>query len=133
MLSVVFFAVSLRDEAALPLLVAPPPVPAMIGPARTEREVGTPRLEHLVEGSLQEAPALEPVMIVAKPVYPVLLCQIRLGLAHLGQPQIVESQVGRNTWLVVRREARLGLDDVRPLGVACAPEHIVLWDRVKLR
>ena len=51
----------------------------------------------------------------------------------LGQPQVVEAEVGGQRRLVVPAEERSGRADVGPLGEAGAPPLVVLRDRMELR
>src|SRR5262249_21628229 len=59
-LAVVLFAVYLLQQH-LVLGAVPAPRPVLVRPAEAERGVRLPRSQHLVEGPLQDAPAVEPV------------------------------------------------------------------------
>src|SRR5581483_645977 len=107
--------------------------PVLVGPADAEREVGTPAPEHLVERPLEEAPAAEPIVVVAEPVNAVRAGELRLLVAHLRDPEVVEPELGRQVGLVVALEPRPGRGDVRPLGEARAPPPVILRDRMELR
>ena len=94
--------------------------------------VGLAAPQDLVDGALQQPPALEPVVVVAEGVDAVLAGQRRLGRAGLGEAQIVEAQVRRQLGLLVAREARPRPGDVGPLGEALAPPLVVLGGGVVL-
>ncbi len=59
--------------------------------------------------------------------------QLGLGLAYLGNPEVVVAELAGNVGLVVTGEERLGLGDVGPLGESLAPPLVVLGDGVELR
>ena len=97
----------------------------MVGPAQAERKVRLAGLQDLVDRTLKDAAATEPVVVIAKALDAVLACQIGLRLPRLGQAQIVEAQVRRHVGLVVIWKKRQGLGRVGPLGEALAPPDIV--------
>ena len=66
--TVVLRGVLLRARAPRPSSPSHGAGPGLVGPAEAEREVGRARLEHLVERALEQAPALEPVVVVAEAV-----------------------------------------------------------------
>src|SRR5438874_9465211 len=82
---------------------------------------------------MQKPFTIEPVMIVAKAVEPIFPGQINLCLPHFGQPQIVETKIGWQVWLVVASKERPRFHNVGPLSKPLAPPRIVFRDRVKLR
>ena len=108
-------------------------MPGLIGPAETEREIRFAADEHFIERTLELLFAItEPVMIVAEALKPSLSRQRRLLLPHLRQAQIVITQIGRNFRLVMSREKRLRLTDIRPFCEAFSPPQIVVRSRVVL-
>ena len=108
---VVLPAVPLRLQDIL-VAAVPPARPRLVRPAEAEREVGLARGQHLGERPLEESLPVEPVVVVAEAVYPVLAGELGLRLARLGQPKIVEAQVCGNVRLVVTREEGLRARDV---------------------
>ena len=58
--------------------------------------------------------------------------QLGLGLAHLGDPQVVVAELAGDVGLVVAGEERPGPGDVGPLGEPGAPPLVVLGDGVEL-
>src|SRR5713101_3202422 len=123
----------LLAQEDVPFQAIPSSCPVFVGPTETERKLRTARLEDLVKGAIQEAPTIEPVVIVAEARDPMGPGQVRLGLPCLRDAQIVEAEIRRQMRLVVSLEERLGLDDVSPLREARAPPLVVLGDRVILR
>ena len=99
---------------------------------RQKGKSGLPGGQHLVEGALQQPLPLEPVVVVAEAVDAVLPGEVGLGLARLGQAQVVEAEVRRQLRLVVAPEQRLGLGDVGPLRESLPPPFVVLGDGVEL-
>ncbi len=130
--AVVVGAVVLREEHVLRAAV-PHPRPVLVGPAQAEGEVGLATGQHLVERPLEDAPAVEPVVVVDEAADAVLARQRRLRFPHLGHAQVVEAEIGWQMRLIVAREEWLGLRDVAPLREALAPPLVVLVDRMKLR
>ena len=69
--------------------------PALVRPAQAEREIGLTAVEHLAKRALQHAATGEPIMVVAEPLDAMLAGEIGLRGTRLGDPQIVEAEVGR--------------------------------------
>src|SRR5262249_36819145 len=78
--AVVLLRVLLLDQDCL-IQAVPAPRPVFVGPAEAEGEVRLSGFPDLVQRPLQQAPAVEPVMVVAEAVDAVLPRQLRLGLA----------------------------------------------------
>ncbi len=110
----------------------PPPVPALVGPAESEREVGLPGLEDLLERALEHAPPAEPVVVVEEPGDAVFPRQARLTVAGLGHPQVVEPKLSRQIGLAVPRVERTALRHEGPLSEAAAVPGVVLGQHVEL-
>src|SRR5215472_16863137 len=69
--------VPLRDEDVV-VAAVPASSPVLVCPARAERKVGLAARTHFVERSLEQAPPVEPVVVVAKAVDSVLARERRL-------------------------------------------------------
>src|SRR5262245_18840819 len=110
----------------------PLPRPFLVGPAQAERKVGLAGFQNFLKWTLQQAAAVEPVVVIAEAVDSVFAGQVGLSLPRLWQSQVVEAQIGRQVRLVVPPKLRLAAGDVRPLGEAAYPPPIVLRDRVVL-
>src|SRR5579871_6292384 len=107
--------------------------PVLVGPAEHEWKVRLTRTKHLVEGSFEEPPSVEPVVVVTKAIDAVFLGQFCLCRAGLWETQVVEAEVGWKVRLVVVTKPRRRPDNVRPLGETRAPPFVVLWNRMVLR
>ena len=84
--------------AVLPCLGSP----FVVSPAKAKGKGGLARSQHLVEGPLQQLLAVaHPIMIVAETLDASLAGHPGLLLTHLGQPEVVETEVGGDAWLVV--------------------------------
>jgi hypothetical protein len=106
--------------------------PVLVRPAQAEREVDLRVLEESLDGALEHPSAVEPVVVEAEAVHAVATREVRLPLQDLGEPQVVESHVGRQAGLVVPAEPGQRLRHVRPLREPRTPPRVVLGDRVKL-
>ena len=70
------------------------------------------------------------VMIAA---YVVLLPDMsRLRFTNLGQPEIVETKIRRNMWLVMSSETGARPSDIGPFGKSFPPPSIIVFCRMKL-
>ena len=124
--------VSLFDEDPVGAAV-PDTGPGMVGPGKAEGKIRFARLHHFTERALKEPfAASEPVVPVAKALYPVFPRHVRLLFPSLGQAQVIEPEVCREVGLLVPYEQGLGLGGVGPLGESRSPPRVVLGDRVKL-
>ena len=114
-----------QTGALLPCLVGP----VVIGPTQAEREVGLAARQHLIERPLQQLLArAEPIMIIAEAFHPCFTRQFCLLLTHLGQSQVVKTQVGRYTWLVVATKQRARLYHIVPFRESLPPPFVVFGD-----
>ena len=95
-----------HQDFAIP--IGPAPGPRFVRPAETEREIGLATREDLRERALQQAPALEPVVVVAEGRDPVRTRQLGLRGACFGQPEVVEPELARQARLAVAAETRSG-------------------------
>ena len=107
MRDIVLCAVALRLEKVV-LPAVPAAGPGLVCPAEGEGEVGLSRGEHLVEGPVEEALPVEPVVVVAEAVDARITRKLRLPLSRFRKPQVIEAEVRRDVWLIVAREQRLG-------------------------
>ena len=107
--------------------------PVLVRPAHAERKIGLAGLQHFVERPLEQPPAVEPVVVVAKAVDAVFAREIRLRDPRLRNAQVVEPEIGGKMRLIVALELRLRANDVAPFGEALAPPGVVLRNRVELR
>jgi hypothetical protein len=75
------------------LLILPIPAagPIPIGPAKAEREIGLSGFQDLVEWPLKKALSIEPIMVIAKTVDPIVPRHVRLSLTRLGKSQIIKA------------------------------------------
>ena len=131
-LAVIFRRVALGDQH---LACASIPVagPRFVRPTKAERKVGRTRVQHLVEGHLEDASSAEPVVVVAEAGDSVRSGECRLRLTHLGDAQVVEAELAGNVRLMVARVQAGAADNVSPLGEARTPPLVVLWGRMELR
>ena len=106
--------------------------PGLVGPGQTEREVGRPRVQGLVERPLEQSLSAEPVVPVAEAGDPVVAGQLGLGLTHLGHPEVVEAQIGGQVRLGVAPEERTGLGHIGPLSEPRSPPLVILGNGVEL-
>src|SRR2546427_12204765 len=58
--------------------------------------------------------------------------ELRLGLAHLREPQVIEAQVAWKMRLIVPGEQRARLRHVAPLGESRAPPFVVFRNGMEL-
>ena len=130
--AVVLLGVLLPDQYLL-LAAVPRPRPVLVGPAEHEGEIGLPRSEHLLHGTLHQPVTVEPIVIVTESRQPVAFSQRRLLLAHFGHTQVVEPEIGRQVGLVMPPKERPCLHHVAPLRESGAPPPVVLRERVVLR
>jgi len=128
----VFVAVLLGDEdIVVPAIPAARPV--FVCPADAEWEIGLTAREHRRERTFEQAPAREPVAVVAERRYAVLACEGGLARTRGRVAQIVTTELARRVRLIVVGEARLRSHDVAPLGEAFTPPAVVFRDRMVLR
>ncbi len=113
--------------------VGPAPGPRFVRPAQTERKIRLATRQDLRERALQQAPTLEPVVVVAESRDAVRARQLGLCGARFGQPEIVEPELARQARLSVAAEARPGSGHIAPFGEAGPPPGVVLWNGMELR
>ena len=130
-LEVVVGRVGLANEYVGGLAI-PRARPVLVRPAQAEREVRLAGSEDLVEGPLEQAPPLEPVVVVAEAADAVSSSEICLRRTHLRDAEIVEAEVGGYVGLVVSSVQRISACDVDPVGEPFAPPLVVLGNRVEL-
>ncbi len=111
----------------------PAPRPVLVGPADAERKIGFAAREHFGEGSLEQLPAAEPVIVVAERVDAVRTREHRLRLAYAGIREIVIAELTGHVGLPVSVEIRTRLADVGPFGEPFSPPFVVLGNAVELR
>jgi len=75
---------------------------------------------------------MEPVMPIAESLNAIGFRQLRLLLTHLGDPQVVKSEIGRQPGLVVAGKQRPRSGDISPLGEPFFPPYIILGNGVVL-
>src|SRR5437879_5869579 len=117
----------------LSVLSVPCACPVLVRPAETEREIRLTRSENLIEWAIEQAPAIEPVVVVAEARNPMLSRELGLSLANFGHAEVVESEIGWQVGLVVSSKQRPGLHHVRPFREPPSPPPVVLGDGVELR
>ena len=113
-------------------LGVPVPGPLLVGPAEGDGEVRRSRGQDLVDRPLEEALPVEPVVVVDEPGDAVGGGQRGLGLADLGDAQVVIPELTGDMGLVVAGEERPRFGDVGPLGEAGAPPFVVLGNGMEL-
>ena len=125
--------IGLLDER-LVCLPLPGPVPGFIGPGEAEREIGFSAFQDLIKDPFQKTPPVaEPIMPVTKSLNPMRAGHVRLGLPHLGHPQIIKPQVRRQVGLPMTGKERPRPGDTGPFRESVAPPEIVFRDGVELR
>src|SRR4030095_9489479 len=110
----------------------PTPGPILIRPAKAEWHGAFGILQHVIEGTIQNASAREPIVVIAKPIDAILPGQGDLFVTYFAQSKVVEPQVRRQMRLVVALKQRLCLRDIRPLRESLSPPSIVFCGWVKL-
>ena len=111
----------------------PASLPRFVGPREAEGQARTSGGQHLSEGSIEQATPVEPVVPVDEAFDAVRRRKLRLQLARLRHPQVIEPGIGRDPRRPVTREQRARRDDVGPLREAGAPPGVVLGRGVELR
>ncbi len=106
----------------------PPAVPALVGPAQRERQVGLAGIEHLLERPIQHASSAEPVVVVQESRDPVVPSQSRLEVPGLRDPQVIEPELSRQVRLTMPRVEGLAAGHDAPLGEPGAVPRIILRD-----
>jgi len=107
--------------------------PGTVRPAQAEWKIRDSGTDHVVERPLQQALAVEPVVVITKRLDTIALRQTCLFLADIGHPQVIKTQVGGQIRLPVAKKQRLGLGGIGPLGKPLAPPEIVFRNGMKLR
>src|SRR6185295_4839967 len=128
---VVLFAVRLRHQH-LVLPSVPPARPVFVRPADAERKTGTSVFEQPLERSLEQALAVEPVVVEAETTHSVALGQGHLLDVGLWKAEIVVAQIRGETRLKVPLEVRACAGDVPPLREALPPPDIIFRDGMEL-
>ena len=67
--------------------------PIFIGPAEAEGKIRFAALPNLVHGTFQDLMAVEPIVVIAKPVDSISGGHLCLCCADFGEAQVVKSQV----------------------------------------
>jgi hypothetical protein len=117
----------------LPFRPVPPASPWFIGPTQTKWQVGCPGPQNFVEWPFEQSPALEPIVIIAKAVHPILLCHIRLSFPGLWQAQVVKAKISRQVRLVMSAKPRPSFHNIRPLRKPLAPPLVIFGYGMVLR
>ena len=125
-----------RVVALLHQHVAVQPVPSarpvLVRPAHAEGKVRRAARDHVLERALEQAPAVEPVEVVAEAVQAVRARERGLGVGDARVRQVVVAERPGHAGLLVPGEERLRAAHVRPLGEALAPPAVVFGDAVVL-
>src|SRR5262245_16516038 len=124
--------IGLLDENSIGSAI-PDTRPSLIRPSETKREIRLAARQDFGEWPLEQSLAREPVMPIAKSLDPGLSSQLSLCGPGLGQSQIIEPQIPRNSRLVVAAKEGPSLRDIRPFGEPGSPPLIVLWNWMELR
>ena len=107
--------------------------PVLVGPAEAKGQLRGAGAKHLIEGPIQQAPPVEPIVVVAESRDAVRLGQFRLRLPSFGNAQVIEPEIRRQMRLIMSLEEWLRPDDISPFSKPFAPPLVVLRDRVILR
>ena len=110
----------------------PASCPAFVRPADAERKIDRRVTDVVIEGPLEQAAAVEPVVVKTESVNAVVARQFNLAPLHATETQVIETKFARQARLVMTVELRDGLRDVAPFGEALSPPRIVLRDRMEL-
>ncbi len=78
--------------------------PRLICPTETKMEIWLLAPQNLLKWSFQDAPSSEPVMVVAKRLYPIFASEICLSFACFRNSKVVETQIRRQVGLLMPRE-----------------------------
>ena len=111
----------------------PVPAPAFVRPAQIEGKVDLRTLQQIVQRLFQYPAAVEPVVIDAKGIDPRLPRKLCLTAHHLGQAQVVKSQIQGKHGLGVPFEGRLRSHHIPPLGETLAPPAVIFLGGMELR
>ena len=114
------------------ILAIPTPRPIFIGPTDAERKIRLAGGQNVIDGLMQQTMTIEPIVVVAESIDTVAASQIRLGLANLGQAEVVKTQVRWQVGLLMACEIGLGPADIGPFGKALAPPVVVFRNGMKL-
>ena len=128
---VVIWAVVLGDQH-LAFGAVPSPRPVLVCPHEGERHIDAAIVQEPFERPVQQALAIEPVIVEDEPV-DAGGARHRHLLAHrFDGIEAVEPEIAWDTGLVVTLKSRNAAGDVSPLGETFAPPRIVLRDGVEL-
>ena len=125
MVQIVFRAVCLRHQHLF-LAAVPNSCPIVIGPTEAKWKIWRAKLENFVDREFQQPGPAEPVVVIAEAVDAILGRKGSLSSSRLGQPKIIETEIGGQMRLVVSTKTRTRLDDVRPLGKTLPPPLVVV-------
>ena len=108
--------------------------PCLVGPRESERKIRFAAGENFVERTLQQAlAAAEPIVPVHKAFDAIGARHIGLRLSGFGDSQIVVSQVGRHSRLIMPAIQGFRLAHIGPFGEPFAPPRVIFRNRVVLR
>lgn len=114
-----------------PMYKAPP---AFIGPGQRKREIRLTAGQDFIKRTFQQPPAVaEPIVPVNKAFDSVFAGHIRLRLPCFRNPQVIVSQISRDTGLVMGLEITDRLAHVGPFGKTFPPPLVIFRYRVELR
>ena len=107
--------------------------PVFVGPADAEGEGAGAAVHQILQRAVQDAAALEPVVVIAEAVDAVAAGQFELRIGGVGQAQVVVAQAGGPARLQVAFKQGFCGCDVGPFGEAFTPPFVVFRNRMELR
>ena len=128
----IFWTILLRDQDFV-FGCVPASCPVLVCPAKAERHVGLFVSEHVVQRTFHETLSGEPIEMIAKCIYSVILRHTDLLVANFGNPQVIESKIARKVRLIMANEKRSRAGHVCPFREPFAPPGIVFRKRMILR
>jgi cytochrome c-type biogenesis protein CcmH/NrfG len=116
----------------LALRTVPPPRPVLVGPAEAEGEIDRGVGRELDQGTVEQTLPRKPVVMEAKTKKTVFLGQFHLALLNLRETKVIETELTRQTRLIMSNELRTGPRYLCPFGETFSPPFVILGNRMKL-
>ena len=108
-------------------------IPGTVCPMQHKRKVVFLIRKHIIQRLFQKALSVsEPVIIICKTIYAMILCHLLLCMAHFGKAQIIKTKICRYAGLFMPFEEWLGLRHISPLGKSFSVPLVILRYRMKL-
>ena len=106
--------------------------PGVVRPAQTEREIRSTGVDDFRKNPVQEPPSGKPVVPIAETFNPGFAGHACLLFPHLGHAQVVITEVGRDTRLIMAGEEGFRPSDIGPLREPFSPPFVIFRGGIKL-